>query len=510
MSHPIHFVCTAASLEKQPTDCAIVGVFSGNRLTPSAAALDQESHGALAALLKRGDLDADRPGKTLLLHQVSGIPAARVLLVGLGKARELDGRGYRQALGAVFAVLRDLGVASASLALGEAAVRGRDAAWKAEQAVLLAGEALYRFDKTKAAKAAKTHKADAKDGKKAALRQVKVPTARGERPAVDAALKRGMAIVGGMNLARDLGNLPANLCTPTVLAEQAVSLAGRCGFSVEVLERKAIERLGMGSFLSVAKGSDEPPKFIVLRSMAAGNDKPIVLIGKGITFDSGGITLKPGLDMDEMKYDMSGAAAVLGVFHAIAELGLPLNVVGLIPTCENLPSGRANKPGDVVTSMSGQTIEILNTDAEGRLILCDALTYAERFEPAAVVDIATLTGACVIALGHVTSGLLGNDDALIRELLRAGETAADPCWQMPLFEEYQELLHSNFADMANIGGRPGATITAAAFLSRFAGKFKWAHLDIAGTAARSGKEKGSTGRPVPLLLHFLTGRAARG
>lgn len=500
MNTLIRFSSVTASPEKQRTDCAIVGVFAGNKLSPAAAALDVASNAAISAILKRGDLDTAKPGATLLVHHLPGILADRILLVGLGKARALDALGYRKALTAAFAVLRDLGVVDALLTLGEITVQLRDSAWQAEQAVLLAGNAAYLFEKTKS---------EAKG--KRALKRVKVTATRETRAAVDVALNRGMSIVNGMQLARDLGNLPGNLCKPADLASEAIRLAERHRFAVEVLERDELELLGMGSFLSVAKGSDEPPKFIVLQSRGGTEgEKPIVLVGKGITFDAGGISLKPAAEMDEMKYDMSGAAAVLGVFQALGELKLPLNVVGLIPTCENLPSGRANKPGDIVTSMSGQTIEILNTDAEGRLILCDALTYAERFEPAVVVDIATLTGACVIALGHVTSGLLANDDALAGELVKAGEIASDPCWQMPLFEEYQEQLQSNFADMANIGGRAAGTITAAAFLSRFAKKYKWAHLDIAGTAWKSGKEKGSTGRPVPLLMHFLVNRASRG
>jgi leucyl aminopeptidase len=326
--------------------------------------------------------------------------------------------------------------------------------------------------------------------------------------AAETAVRLGAAIVGGMDLARDLGNLPGNVCTPTYLAEQATSLAKRHGLKCKVLEEKDMAKLGMGSLLSVTQGSEQPPKFIVLHYNGGAKDaQPVVLVGKGITFDSGGISLKPGAEMDEMKYDMCGAASVLGALSAAAEAGLALNVVGLIPTCENLPSGRASKPGDVVTSLSGQTIEILNTDAEGRLILCDALTYAERFEPAAVVDIATLTGACVIALGHVVSGLLANDEKLSREVQAAGDAAYDRCWPLPLLDDYQEQLKSNFADMANIGGRPAGTITAAAFLSRFTKKYPWAHLDIAGTAWKSGAEKGSTGRPVPLLVHFLAGRS---
>ncbi|MBL8459858.1 MAG: leucyl aminopeptidase, partial [Zoogloea sp.] len=277
---------------------------------------------------------------------------------------------------------------------------------------------------------------------------------------------------------------------------------------VEILERADMEKLGMGSLLSVAQGSHEPPKFIILNYKGGKpKDKPVVLVGKGITFDTGGISLKPGEGMDEMKYDMCGAASVLGTFKAIARMELPLNVVGLIPTTENMPGGSAIKPGDIVTSMSGQTIEILNTDAEGRLILCDALTYAERFDPVAVVDIATLTGACIIALGNLTSGLLANDDPLAAELLSAGQAAGDKAWQLPLWDEYQDMLKSNFADIPNIGSKGAGTITAACFLARFTKAYKWAHLDIAGTAWKSGADKGATGRPVPLLTRFLIGRA---
>jgi leucyl aminopeptidase len=324
----------------------------------------------------------------------------------------------------------------------------------------------------------------------------------------DQALQRGLAIASGIRFAKDLGNLPGNICTPTFLAEQALELGKTFDFKVEVLEKKDMEKLGMGSFLSVARGSRQPPKLIVMHySKGGAGQKPVALVGKGITFDAGGISIKPAGDMDEMKYDMCGAASVLGTFRAIAEMKLPINVVGVIPTCENLPDGDANKPGDIVTSMSGQTIEILNTDAEGRLILCDALTYTERFEPTAVVDIATLTGACVIALGHHVSGLFGNSDSLTKELHNAGEESFDRVWPMPTWDDYQDQLKSNFADMANIGGRAGGSITAACFLSRFAKKFEWAHLDIAGTAWKSGKDKGSTGRPVPLLTHFLMQRS---
>ena len=327
--------------------------------------------------------------------------------------------------------------------------------------------------------------------------------------AAEAGLVLGRALGAAMNQARRLADLPGNICTPSYLAETAQTMAAQHALTVTVLERADMEALGMGSLLSVARGSVEPPKFIVLEYRGAGDKKPVVLVGKGITFDSGGISLKPGEGMDEMKYDMSGAAAVLATMNAVAELKLAINLVVIVPTCENLPAGNANKPGDIVRSMSGQTIEVLNTDAEGRLILCDALTYAERFKPAAVIDVATLTGACVIALGHVTSGLYANDDALARDLLQAAEVSGDRAWRMPLFDDYQEQLKSPFADMANIGGRPAGSITAACFLSRFAKAYRWAHLDIAGTAWKSGASKGATGRPVPLLLHYLAARASQ-
>jgi leucyl aminopeptidase len=323
------------------------------------------------------------------------------------------------------------------------------------------------------------------------------------------ALAEGLAIAAGVELAKDLGNLPGNICTPGYLADQAGQLARAHGLTVDVLDRPDMEKLGMNTLLSVARGSHEPPKFIVLRHAGGpAGAKPVVLVGKGITFDSGGISLKPGPEMDEMKFDMCGAASVLGALKSAALMNLPLNLIGVIPATENMPGGSATKPGDIITSMSGQTVEILNTDAEGRLILCDALTYVERFDPECVVDVATLTGACVIALGHVTTGLLANDDGLARELADAGHEAYDRAWQLPLWDDYQEQLKSNFADMANIGGRPAGSITAACFLARFAEKLCWAHLDIAGTAWRSGKEKGATGARFPCSAISLS--SARG
>jgi leucyl aminopeptidase len=386
--------------------------------------------------------------------------------------------------------------------LADVELPGRSLAWRLRQAACLLADGAYRFE---APRAARDGKREQKRGARKAALLITDPVDAGLKDAV----RRGRAIAEGLALAKDLGNLPGNVCNPTYLADTARAVGREFNFKVEVLEREDMERLGMGSALSVGRGSHQACKFIVMHHRGGdASAKPIVLVGKGITFDTGGISLKPGDDLDMMKYDMSGAGAVLGVFRTIARLALPLNVVGIVPATENMPGGNATRPGDVVKSMSGQTIEILNTDAEGRLILCDAMTYAERFEPDCVIDIATLTGACVIALGTITSGLFANDDALGAELFRCGIDAGDRAWVMPLWDEYQDLLKSNFADMANIGGRPAGAVTAACFLARFAKKFKWAHLDIAGTASVSGESKGSTGRPVPLLSEFLLGRAA--
>jgi leucyl aminopeptidase len=492
----VEFSTNAAAPEKCKSDCIVIGVFDGRRLTDAAQAVDRASKGRLSAILKRGDLPG-RLGSTLLLHEVPGTAAQRVLLVGLGKAEEFGAKNYREAVRAAVKALADSGATEAVLYLGTVPVKQRDGAWAAMTGVVAAADAGYRFDRLKSKK----------ENRKGLSRLAIGADDAAQRAAVE----RGAALAEGMALAKDLGNLPSNICTPSYLARQAQDLAKRHKLGCEVLGEKDMEKLGMGALLAVTRGTREPAKLIVLRYQgAARNDKPVALIGKGITFDTGGISLKPSAEMDEMKYDMSGAGSVLGTIEAIARMRLPVNVVGVIPTCENMPGGRAIKPGDIVTSMSGQTIEILNTDAEGRLILCDALTYCERFEPEAVVDIATLTGACVIALGNVATGLYSNDDALAQALLDAGESAWDRAWRMPLWEDYQEQLKSPFADMGNIGGRPAGSVTAACFLSRFAGKFKWAHLDIAGTAWRSGKEKGSTARPVPLLTTFLMSRADGG
>jgi len=494
----VEFSIKSGSPEKQRSACVVVGVFETRKLSLPGEILDKTTDNYLSDLLRRGDMEG-KAGTTLLLHKVPGTLCERVLLVGLGKERDFREKEYLDAIGTAVRSLNESGASDGILYLSELAVKKRGVPWRIRQAVLVAQSTLYRFDRFKSKK----------DTMRRPLRKLTlVVESRVDLAAAETALAQGQAIAAGMSLARDLGNLPGNVCTPNYLAEQATALAKKGGLKAEVLERKDMEKLGMGSLLSVARGSRQPPKFIVLRHDGGkAGQKPIVLIGKGITFDSGGISLKPGAEMDEMKYDMSGAASVIGTLQAIAQMKLPLNVIGLIPTAENMPGGDASRPGDIVTSMSGQTIEILNTDAEGRLILCDALSYAERFEPECVIDVATLTGACVIALGHVATGLFANNDALARELAGAGEDAWDRAWHMPIWEDYQEQLKSPFADMANIGGRPAGSVTAACFLSRFAKKFDWAHLDVAGTAWKSGKEKGSTGRPVPLLTHFLLNRA---
>jgi len=493
----VEFTIKAGSPEKLKNACIVVGSYAGGDLGPAARALDKAGDGALSAILARGDLD-DKAGSTLLLHDLPGTAAPRVLVVSLGKADELSDKSYRDAVSAAARQLAGSAAGDAAFCLAEAELPHRDLAWRLAQAAQILKDSIYRCDELKSKK---------EESKKGVKKLVFVIKGKEVDEGLEAAVRRGEAIADGMALAKTLGNLPGNVCTPGYLASTARKLTKDHKIKVEVHEREDMEKLGMGALLSVARGSHEPPKFIVLHYKGGkAKDKPIVLVGKGITFDTGGISLKPGEAMDEMKYDMCGAASVLGTFKAIAQMDLPVNVIGLIPSTENMPGGSATKPGDIVTSMSGQTIEILNTDAEGRLILCDALTYAERFDPVAVVDVATLTGACIIALGNLTSGLMANDDELAAELLASGQAAGDKAWQLPLWDEYQEMLKSNFADIPNIGSKGAGTITAACFLSRFTKAYKWAHLDIAGTAWKSGADKGATGRPVPLLTQFLIGR----
>ncbi|MEO7493993.1 MAG: leucyl aminopeptidase [Massilia sp.] len=487
---------TKNTIASAKSGCVAVGVYENKKLSQAAKAFDQA--GDISAALKSGDITG-KPGSTLLLRGIAGAGAARVLLVGLGADEAPSEKSFTSAVGATLKAFASLGAADAIIALPLEDVKSRDPAWALRAIVVAAHDSVFRTDAQKSKK----------DPAPAGVRKVTVavPGGRDLKPA----LTQALAIARGMDLTKELGNLSANVCTPTYLANTAKKLAKEYKFDVEVLERKQLEALKMGSFLSVTNGSEEPPKFIVLKHMGGKpKDAPVVLVGKGITFDTGGISIKPGPGMDEMKYDMCGAASVLGTFRAIGEMGLKLNVIGVIASCENMPSGRATKPGDIDTSMNGLTIEVLNTDAEGRLILCDALTYCERFNPAAVIDIATLTGACIVALGNHNSGLFtrGDDEheQLAMELLAAGKEANDTAWRLPIEEAYNEQLKSNFADLANIGTPGGASVTAACFLENFTRKYTWAHLDIAGTAWKSGGAKGATGRPVPLLSTFLINR----
>jgi leucyl aminopeptidase len=480
-------------------DCLVVGVFDEAELSAEAASVDAACGGRLKKLLERGDFPG-RAGETLLLADLPGLGASRVLLTGLGAKKQFHRKAWRKAWAAAAASLLRTRIGSCALAIARPPGRELDDYYFGRAVAEITGAALYRVNDLKTAKKPAP----------ASLRKVLAGPVR-TPAAASRGLSHGAAIASAVLVQRDLANLPANICTPTYLAEQARALAkGHTSLTVKVLDEPAIRREKMGCLLAVSQGSQQAPRFIVLEYRGAREAQPpIVLVGKGVTFDSGGISLKDPPAMDEMKFDMSGAAAVIAALTLVASLKLKLNVVGLVAAVENMPGGKAVKPGDIAVSASGQTVEILNTDAEGRLILCDALHYARRFHPAAVLDIATLTGACVIALGHHHSGVLGNDDALVRELLEAGRRADDRCWQLPLTEEYGEQLKSNFADFANVGGRDGGAITAAWFLSKFTQGLKWAHLDIAGTAYLSGAQKGSTGRPTPLLADFLLHRAAR-
>jgi leucyl aminopeptidase len=479
-------IATASSASaKRPADAWVA--FAGENAKCGRSDIDS----LLAAMREDGDFKG-RKGTGISVYRPAGIAALRLIVAGLGdKADEVEPKVLKAAALKAAQLLIDSAAKSAEVWMPQG---GR----VADVAIVVGAirECAYRYAATK------SKKPDA-----VALGEVTLLVDAKSEKACHAALGTAEAVADGVELARELANMPGNHCTPSYLAKVARELGKSKVIKTEVLDRKQIEALGMGSFLSVTNGSAEPPRFIILRYNGAGRDKPHVLVGKGITFDTGGISLKPAAEMDEMKFDMGGAASVLGTFKALSRIRPKVNVVGLIPACENMPSGTATKPGDVVTSMSGQTIEILNTDAEGRLILCDALTYAERFEPKSVVDIATLTGACVIALGHVNTGLFTKDDRLAEALLKAGRDALDPCWRMPLEEEYDEALKTHFADVANVGGRAGGSITAACFLQRFATKLRWAHLDIAGTAWKSGAAKGATGRPVGLLTHYLLAQA---
>jgi leucyl aminopeptidase len=497
----MEFIVKSGNPEKQRSACIVVGVYEARRLSPAAKAIDKASGKFISNLARRGDIEG-RLGQTLLLHNVPGMLADRVLLIGCGKERDLGDSQFRKIITTMTQSLAETGSTEAVCYLPELSVKSRDIPWKVKQIVLAARDALYRFEQLKSKK----------ESDRRVLKRmiISVPSRRDLAPGENAVLIT-QAIANGMQLAKDLANLPPNICNPGYLADQARALQKKHrSVKVKVLTEADMKKLGMGSLLSVSQGSDQPAKFIIFEYNKGKRDaKPYVLVGKGVTFDTGGISIKPAANMDEMKYDMCGAASVFGSVSAVAEMNLPINLVGIIPAVENMPSGKATRPGDIYTSMSGQTVEVLNTDAEGRLILCDALTYSERYKPAAVIDIATLTGACVIALGKHATGLLSNHDPLANQLLTAGKDIGDRAWQMPLWDDYQQQLDSPFADMANVGGREAGTITAACFLSRFAGKYHWAHLDIAGTAWLTGKEKGATGRPVPLLVQYLLDRAGK-
>lgn len=491
----MEFFATSASPSRQRTDCAIVGVFDKGDLGAAAQDLDSKLGGRLAKLAKRGDLRG-KTGDALLLADVSGVACERILLIGLGARGNFNRKQYRKALATALTALAKTGARDAVNYLALEDIKDTDTYGRARAAVEAVGHAQYRIP---------DHKTANKRPKSTLTRFGIAAASRGDRGAIERGIAHGEGIVAGMSVMRDLANQPGNVCTPTFLANAAKNLArDHRSIRVRILNEEDCRKLKMGSFLSVTNGSVEPAKLIVLEyNGAARSGNPIALVGKGVTFDTGGISLKPPAAMDEMKFDMSGAASVLGTFKSIAALELPVNVVGIVPACENMPSGRATKPGDIVKSMSGQTIEILNTDAEGRLILCDALTYARRYKPRAVIDIATLTGACVIALGSQYSGLFGNDEELIDALRAAGQRADDRAWPMPTSEEYAEGLKSNFADFANVAGREAGAITAACFLAKFTDGLKWAHLDVAGTAYVGGSGKSSTGRPVPLLVDYL-------
>jgi len=479
-------------LEKQRSDVLFIGVYDSLKLVYDKLSLSKSTISHITSILKHGDMTG-KASSSLILYNVPGTKIPKILLIGLGQEKEFDGKKYHAAVRTMIYALKKMDAKTIISLLHIASIKGADIAWSIEHFVNEVMDGSYEFSELKTVnkKIKKTF-------------DIFIFVDKKSQKIAEAALKKSFALAKGIELTKTLGNLPPNICTPTYLSNKAQEIGKEHGVKIDVLDQKQIEKLKMGSFLGVAKGSRQPPKFIVLQhTKGKKTQKPIILVGKGITFDAGGISIKPAGDMDEMKYDMCGAATVLGTFETIGLLNLPMNVIGIIPTCENLPDGLALKPGDILTSMSGQTIEVLNTDAEGRLILCDALTYAERFNPDVVIDIATLTGACVIALGHHASGLYSNDDKLAKDLEVTGETSMDRAWRMPLWEDYQSQLESNFADMANIGGRAGGSITAACFLSRFAKKYKWAHLDIAGTAWKSGKAKGATGRPVGLLTQYI-------
>ena len=493
----MEFSVKSGSPEKQRSACIVVGVYEPRRLSPIGEQLDKISEGYISNLLRRGDLEG-KPGQVLLLHHVPNILSERVLLVGCGKERELDDKQYKQIISKTINTLNETGSMEAVCFLTEQHVKGRDTYWKVRQAVETTQDCLYTFNQLKSKKT----------DPRRPLRKIvfNVPTRR-ELTIGENAIEHGLAVAAGAKLCKDVANMPPNICNPRYLGEQAQELESFDNISVNLVGEKEMEELGMHSYLAVGRGSDNESVMSVIRYNGAPEEQaPVVFVGKGLTFDSGGISIKPGEAMDEMKYDMGGAAGVLGLMRTVAELQLPINVIGVLAGCENMPSSNAYRPGDILPTMSGQTVEVLNTDAEGRLVLCDALTYVEAFEPEIVVDVATLTGACIVALGAHATGLLSNHNPLAHDLLKASAQSGDRAWQLPLWDDYHEQLESPFADFTNLGGRAAGTITAACFLSKFTKKYNWAHLDIAGTAWKSGKNKGATGRPVPMLTQYLLNR----
>ncbi|HET6629849.1 MAG TPA: leucyl aminopeptidase [Woeseiaceae bacterium] len=494
----MEYFTTTSSAARRAGGCVVVGLFEKGDLGRAAAEIDNASGGALKRLVRAGDLSGNL-GDARILTGLANVKAQRVAVAGLGPKEKFGAAAFRQALEASLAALKGSKAEDLVNYLTLEDVGSTNAYYLARYTVETVGNGLYSFTEMKSSR------------KKGRLSLKKVGLALksgGDRAAAEKGAEHADAIVTAMSLAKDLGNLPANVCTPAYLARTAQKLArDDSRLQTRVLNEPEMKRLGMNSLLSVTQGSDEPAKLIVMQYKGAGRENPVVLVGKGITFDSGGISLKPGPGMDEMKYDMCGAASVIGAIAVASRLKLPVNVTAIVPTCENLPGSSATKPGDIVKSLSGQTIEILNTDAEGRLILCDALTYARRFKPALMIDVATLTGACVIALGHHISAIMSNSDELAATLTAAGIAADDRGWHLPMGPEYERQLNSNFADFANVGGREGGAITAACFLGKFTSGIDWAHLDIAGTAWRTGSRKGATGRPVPMLSEFLLQRA---
>jgi len=477
--------------------CLLIGVFQDVVTPNDKTCLSKKVKQLLNAAASEAGFKGDI-GKSIAVHSAPETHGCLIILFGLGLKNEISKKSYIDAINHAINSIQDIEPKQVHLMLPELHIPGTREGWKTRQLALLIKLKSYQFEIVNNI-ASKTYPAR---NKKLVL-HIGEHVGSGETKNV----RIGDAIGEGCNLARDLGNLPPNICTPTHLANTAIDIGKNLKFHTRVFSEGQLKNMGMDALLAVSKGSVEPAKFIeMIYTGTSKNKPPIVLIGKGVTFDSGGISIKPSSGMDEMKYDMSGAGSVLGTLLAISKLKPPVNIVGLIPAVENMPGGKATRPGDIVRTKSGQTVEILNTDAEGRLILCDALTYAEKFNPSAVIDVATLTGACVVALGKIATGLFSNSDELAEELSDAGENSWDRVWRMPVWDEYQRQLKSNFADMANIGGREAGSVTAACFLSRFATKFPWAHLDIAGTAWNSGTNKGSTGRPVPLLCEFILSR----